>query len=80
MSYPDNNIQPVKIREYRNFVLQCIDEEEEFPGEMLDDLWDIIEKAVLNKDKEFVANVLRSSVVLTKNGIRERIKSVDYIL
>lgn len=55
-------------------VLELIEEvinaEEEFPGEMPDEMYNTL----INLDKEAMTEAMRMSVILTKRGIMERVK------
>ena len=62
-------------RSLKDKIFSCIDQEEELPGEIPDNIYEKIEKAVLRGDKNFVAEVFRMAVRATKKGIKDRIIS-----
>lgn len=54
-------------------MFECIDSEPELPGIIEPELWSMIKRAVENNDKQFVIEMLRLCVRLTKSGIRNRV-------
>jgi len=56
----------------RQRCLQAIDDEEEFPGDMPDEMWE----ALNGCDRQTLTEALRLTVKLTKQGIRERVSPV----
>ena len=56
----------------REAILKAIDGEPEYPGNMPDEMW-----TVINGDRDAIAQAMRLTVQLTKQGIRERFLSGD---
>lgn len=64
-------IYKIRLSQMVSFVsvLQAIEDEEEFPGEIPDEMY----RMLLNADKQTMVEALRIVVRLTKQGIRDRI-------
>jgi hypothetical protein len=56
--------------------IDCVEQEEEFPGEMPDSLFETIKWGCREDDKEFIADVLRTVVRLTKRKIVKRLREI----
>jgi hypothetical protein len=53
-------------------VRQAIADEPEFPGDMPDDMWDIV-----RQDRATAVLAFRQAVIATKNGILERVNELS---
>jgi len=56
-------------------IIKCVDDEPEFPGDMPDELWEIL-PALIESGRENTANYLRHIVKETKDNIKERISAI----
>ena len=56
------------------FVMWCVDSEPELPGDMPDELWELIKTAVENDDRKGMSHILKTVVRQTKKGIKNRIE------
>lgn len=56
----------------REEFFKCIDDEPELPGDLPDEVWDRIESAVADGDRDFFVELVRIAVRLTKSGIKNR--------
>lgn len=54
-------------------VIKAVDDEPEFPGEMPDQIYEVIKDAISREDKDYIQECFRETVKLTKEHIRERI-------
>lgn len=57
-----------------DIVLKAINDEPEYPGEMPDELWKALKKAILTDDKDLILFAFRQTVKDTKNGIIGRLR------
>jgi hypothetical protein len=60
----------------REAVFKVVDDEPEFPGEMPDEMKERMRQALCEQDLGLLTEMLRVSVKLTKEGIRERLVTV----
>ena len=60
----------------RDRVLEAVDQEPEYPGEMPDEMREAMVNAMRYGDLDFVAEALRLTVRLAKAGIRARVSRV----
>ena len=60
----------------RRFVLQAIDDEPEFTDEMPDEMRTAMLQALETRDVDVLAEVLRMTVRMTKQGIRECVEKL----
>lgn len=55
-------------------IIQAIDDEPELPGDIPLEMLSAIRKAVFARDNDFLVRAFRSTVRMTKQGIKERMK------
>jgi len=66
------NIQISKKEE----ILRAISDEPEFPGDIPEQLWDNLRTIVAHDNKAEFSDILRMIVRITKQNIKDRVKSV----
>lgn len=54
-------------------IFECIEMEPELPGHIEPELWSMIKHTVEQNDSQFIVEMLRLCVRLTKQGIRNRV-------
>lgn len=59
-----------------NEIIQIINMEPEYPGDIPHHLKDFLERAIQNHDMDLIVQALRTTVHLTKKGIIDRIQSI----
>ena len=72
-----HNEKPINL--YGDFMtreefFKCIDDEQEATDEMPDEMWKKIESAAADGDREFFQKLVRLTIKLTKDGIKNRFK------
>jgi len=60
----------------RDAVFQVVENEPEYPGEMPDEMKERMRQALCEQDLGLLTEMLRVSVLLTKESIRERLVAV----